>query len=327
MVSFLGRRLISMAVTLFLASIVGFVLIELPPGSYLDLELQRLRQLGGNLSGDQIAFLEARYGVNDPLPVKYGKWVSGVLRGDFGESFEYKAEVGPLIWGRLGFSLLISFTALVAVWLIAIPIGVFSATHRYSLPDYIITVLQFVGISVPNFLLALVMMIFAVRVLNMDIGGLFSAAYRDAPWSVGKILDLANHMWIPVLVVSVGSTAWLTRVMRANLLDVLNMQYVQAARAKGLAERVVIWKHAVRNALHPLVMTLGAVLPALISGELITSVVLNLPTIGPLYLRALLQKDMYLAITILMLLAVALMIGNLFADILLVWLDPRIRLE
>jgi peptide/nickel transport system permease protein len=327
MANFLIRRLLSMLVTLFLVSIVGFALIELPPGSYLDSELQRLRQYGGNLTQQQIHTLEIRYGVNESVQTKYFKWIAGVIQGDFGDSFAYDQPVGNLIWGRLGFSLLLSLSALLLGWLIAIPIGVYSATHRYTLPDYLITVMQFVGISVPEFMLALLMMIFSVRVLNMGVGGLFSPKYEDAPWTIHKALDLANHLWIPVIVVSAGSTAWLTRVMRANLLDVLNMQYVQTARAKGLKESIVIWKHAVRNALHPLVMTLGGVLPALISGEVIVSLVLNLPTVGPMYINALRQKDMYLAITILMFLSLALIIGNLLADLLLVWIDPRIRLE
>ena len=205
--------------------------------------------------------------------------------------------------------------------------GVYSATHRYTIPDDIITVLQFVGLSVPNFLLALVLMVFAQDVLHMEVGGLFSSGMENAPWSMAKFLDLLNHMWIPVIVIGASGTAWLSRVMRANLLDVLNMQYVQTARAKGLTESVVIWKHAFRNAIHPLIMVLGSSLPGLISGETIVAMVLNLPTTGPLYFNALMQKDMYLAGAFLVFLSIALLIGNLLADMLLAWVDPRIRYE
>jgi peptide/nickel transport system permease protein len=316
-----------MVVTLFFASIIGFFLIELPPGSYLQSEINRLRNLGGNLNTDQIKQLEVRYGVNDPVYTKYWKWVSGVVVGDFGESFEFKVPVSQLIWGRLALSVTLSLFALIFGWLVSIPLGVYSATHRYTIPDYLITVLQFIGIAVPEFLLALVLMVFASQVLGLDVGGLFSQQYATAPWSWDKFVDLVKHLWIPIVVVAAGSTAWLTRVMRANLLDVLNMQYVQTARAKGLQEGVVIWKHAVRNAIHPLVMALGGVLPALISGEVIVSIVMNLPTSGPLFVNALIKQDMYLAITMLMFLAFLLIVGNLLADLLLAWVDPRVRLE
>ena len=326
MANFLIRRLFYMVVTLFFASIIGFLLIELPPGSYLDSEIQRLRNLGGNLNQDQIHALEVRYGVNDPIYVKYWKWASGAVHGDFGQSFEFNVPVSQLIGGRLALSIGLSLFSLIFGWGISIPLGVYSATHRYTVPDYIITVLQFIGIAVPEFLLALVLMVLASRA-GQDVGGLFSQEYANAPWSFDKVIDLLKHLWIPIVVISAGSTAWLTRVMRANLLDVLNMQYVQTARAKGLPEARVIWKHAVRNALHPLVMALGGVLPALISSEVIVSIVLNLPTSGPLYVNALIKQDFYLAITMLMFLAILLIIGNLLADLLLTWVDPRVRLE
>jgi peptide/nickel transport system permease protein len=327
MLNFILRRLLYMVVTLFFISIIAFILIELPPGSYLEAELTRLRQLGGNMSQDQIDSIIKRYGLNDPAHVKYWKWISGVVRGDFGQSFEFKQPVGSLIWGRLGFSMMLSLCSIVFAWTISIPLGVYSATHRYTIPDYLITVIQFAGVAIPEFLIALVLLVFASRVLGLDVGGLFSLEYRNAPWSFDKFVDLLKHLWIPIIVISAGSTAFLTRVMRANLLDVLNMQYVQTARAKGLRENVVIWKHAVRNALHPLVMAAGGILPALISGEVIASIVLNLPTTGPLFINALVKQDMYLAVTFLMFLSLMLVIGNLLADLALAWIDPRIRLE
>lgn len=321
------RRLGYMFVTLVIVTILGYIIIELPPGSYVDAELQRLRNLGGNLAPDAIDALYRRYGLDKPPVERFWIWISNFVRGDFGEAFRYNMPVSDLIWQRLGLTLAFSGLSLVFTWVVAIFVGVYSATHRFTVPDYIITVAQFIGLSVPNFLLALVLMVFAQDVFKMEVGGLYSSAYINAPWSFAKFLDLLNHLWIPVIVISASGTAWLSRVMRANLLDVLNMQYVQTARAKGLKENVVIWKHAFRNAIHPLIMVLGGSLPGLISGETIVAMVLNLPTTGPLYFRALLDKDMYLAGAFLVFLAVMLLIGNLGADILLAWVDPRIRYE
>jgi peptide/nickel transport system permease protein len=321
------RRLGYMAITMVVVTILGYIIIELPPGSYVEAEVLRLRQQGGNLAPDQIAALYRRYGLDKPVYERFLLWVKGFVKGDFGQSFQYNMDVNKLIWGRLGLTLLFSFLALILSWVIAIFAGVYSATHRYTLPDYAITVLQFVGLSVPSFLLALLLMVFAQDTLHIEVGGLYSSKFLNAPFSFAKFLDLLNHMWIPIIVIGASGTAWLSRVMRANLLDVLNMQYVQTARAKGLGENKVIWKHAFRNAIHPLIMVLGGSLPGLISGETIVSLVLNLPTTGPLYVNALLSKDMYLAGAFLVFLALALLVGNLLADILLAWVDPRIRYE
>lgn len=328
MTAFIIRRLMYMIVTMFFVSIIGFLLVEAPPGDALTAEIQRLRAIGGTVSQQQIDALAERYGVNDPIQVKYIKWISGFVHGDFGESFSKRAQVNDLIWGRLGFTLLLTGGTLLFAWVVAIPIGVYSATHRYSMPDYLLTLLQFIGVAIPEFLLALVVMVGASRLFGVDVAGLFSVEYQNAPWSVGKVLDLLNHIWVPIIVISAATTAWLTRIMRANLLDVLNQQYVQTARSKGLRETIVVWKHAVRNAVHPLIMALtdpARGLPALISGEAIVSIVLNLPTTGPLYIRALIDQDMYLAVTLLMFLALLVIIGNIVADILLAWVDPRVR--
>lgn len=325
--SYIVRRVGYMLVTLFFVSIISFVLINLPPGSALNVHIQQLRQQGGDVSEAQINALEKRYGLNDPIYVQYWKWVSGAVHGDFGESFVYNAPVGTLIWSRLGFSFLLSIFGFLYAWVVSIPAGVYSATHRYTVPDYLITILQFIGIAVPDFLLALILLVFTANVLNWDVTGLFSTQYVNAPWSWAKFIDFLKHFWIPVLIIAMSSTAWLTRVMRANLLDVLNQQYVQTARAKGVRERMVIWKHAVRNALHPLIMAFGTSFPALISSEAIIAIVLNLPTAGPLFISSLVNKDMYLAITFLMMLSVLLVVGNLVADLLLAWADPRVRYE
>lgn len=325
MAAFIIRRLLWMVVTLFVISVLGFLLIQAPPGDAATAEIQRLQALGSNVSQEQIDAIRRQWGLDQPVYVQYWKWASGFVVGDFGQSFAYRAPVNELIWGRLGMTLLLTGGSLLLAWLIAIPIGVYSATHRYSRSDYAITLVQFIGVAIPEFLLALLVLVFASRYLGADIGGLFSAEYQNAPWSLGKLFDLISHLWIPIIVISAGSTAWLTRVMRANLLDVLNQQYVQTARAKGLKETKVIWKHAVRNSVHPLIMALGTTLPVLIGGEAIVSIVLNLPTIGPLFIDALVKQDMYLAVDLLMFLSLLLLIGNLLADILLAWVDPRVR--
>jgi peptide/nickel transport system permease protein len=327
MLNYIARRVVNMVVLLVIVSFVGFWIIQLPPGSILDVQIQRLQQQGGNLPTEMIAAMRARYGVDDPFHVQYVKWIGRSLQGDFGTSFQSDQSVAERIYNRLGISVGLSLTALLFTWLVSIPIGVYSATHRYTWPDYVITFVQFLGLSIPGFLLALVLLIVSTQLWNQPIGGLFSQQYADAPWSWAKFVDFLQHIWIAVIVLSVSATAGLTRVMRANLLDVLNAQYIQTARAKGLKETVVIWKHAVRNAIHPLVMSLGTLLPALIVGETLIAIILSMPTIGPLYLDALRSQDMYLAGTILVMLSGLLLLGNLLADLLLAWVDPRVRLE
>ncbi|HWQ13460.1 MAG TPA: ABC transporter permease [Roseiflexaceae bacterium] len=328
MAMFLARRLVYMLITLLLASFIGFFLIELPPGSIVDVKINQFRAQGGTVSQDMIEAMERRYGVNDPFLVKYWKWLARTFQGDFGTSFATDLSVAETIRARLPVTVGLTFGTALFAWLISIPLGVYIATHRYTIPDYIITVLQFLGLAIPSFILALVLMIFAARVLGQDVGvGFISPRYLDKPWNGEKVLNLLSNLWIPVVVIGAGATAGLTRVMRANLLDVLNAQYIQTARAKGLREGVVIWKHALRNAVHPLVMAVGYIFPALVAGEAIAAIVLNLPTLGALYLRSLQQTDMYLAITILMMQCIMLLIGNLIADLLLAWVDPRVRLE
>jgi len=327
MINYIFRRIGYMMVTLVIIAILGYLIVELPPGSYLEFEINRLRQQGGNVSQDQIRALEIRYGLNDPTYVRFFKWITGFVRGDFGESFQYRQEVSDLIFQRLAFTIGVSVFSLLLSWGIAVPIGVYSATHRNTIPDYIVTVVQFLGLSIPSFLIALVLMVVAQRVFGQQVGGLFSDEYRTAPWSFAKFIDALKHLWIPIVVIAFGSTAGLSRIMRANLLDVLNMQYVQTARSKGLTERKVIWKHAVKNAMHPLIMILGGSLPAIISGETVVALVMNIPTVGPMYFNAQLNQDLYLAATFLMFLAITGLVGNLLADIALAWVDPRIRFE
>ncbi len=325
MLLFILRRLGYGLITLFFVSLLTFFIIELAPGSAVDSEISRLRAQGNNVSTQQVEALEEQYGVNDPWVVKYGKWASGLVRGDFGMSFAFREPVSDLIGSRLVLSLALGIGATLIAWAVAIPIGVFSATHRYTLGDNVITVIQFIGLAIPEFLLALGVMVVSVNFLGLDVGGLFSNEFRNAPWSGEKFVDLLSHLWMPVLVLSVASTAWLTRVMRANLFDVLGQQFVQTARAKGVAERKVIWKHAVRNALHPLVMTLGATFSGLLGGELVISIIFNLPTLGQALFETLVTKDTYVAATILVIMAGLLIIGNIISDLLLTWVDPRTR--
>ncbi len=327
MVSFIARRLANMFVQLVFVSIIGFWIIQLPPGSILDVKITQLRAQGGNLQQSQIDALRRRYGVDDPFLVQYWKWISRSLQGDFGTSFDTDQRVGDRIFNRMGITLGLSLTALIITYLISIPIGVYSATHRYTAPDYAITLFQFLGLSIPGFLFALLLLIAATQLWNQPIGGLFSAQFVDASWSLAKLWDFIKHVWIMLAVLAVVSTAGLTRIMRGNLLDVLNSQYIQTARSKGLKESTVIWKHAVRNSIHPLVMGIGGILPALITGDALIATILSLPTIGPMYIEALRNQDIYLGGTILVMLSALLLIGNLIADLVLAAVDPRVRLE
>jgi peptide/nickel transport system permease protein len=327
MAAYFARRFLYMITTLIFVSMIGFFIINLPPGTYIDFYQARRQMQGTHTAEEELEALKRRYALDRPVYEQYWKWVTGFVRGDFGRSFEYNREVKELIWQRLGFTMLISFATLLFTWIVAIPIGIYSATHQYQLGDHLFTTIGLAGLSMPNFMLALVLMVIAQRVFGQSVGGLFSRPYIDAPWSLGKVVDLLKHLWVPILVVGTGGTAGLIRMMRGNLLDILNMQYVQAARARGLTETLVIVKHAVRNAVHPLIMLLGMSLPGIISGSTVVAIVLSLPTTGPLYFRALRQQDMFLAITFLMFLAVMVVVGNFFADILLAWVDPRIRYE
>ncbi|MAU10446.1 MAG: ABC transporter permease [Anaerolineaceae bacterium] len=327
MFQFIVRRILIALVTIFAISIMSFVIIQLPPGDFLTSYMARLAEQGDDASEEQIQIMRESYGLDQPIYVQYLKWMSGVVRGDFGRSLEWGVPVADLIWDRLAMSLLVGLSSVLFVWSLAIPIGVYSATNQYSLLDYVSTFLGFLGLAIPNFMLALVLMWIAFSVFGQDVGGLFSAEYQDAPWSLAKFIDLLSHIWIPMIVVGTAGTAGLIRTMRANMLDEINQPYVETARAKGLSERQNIWKYPVRVALNPFISTVGYALPSLIGGEIIVAVVLNLPTIGPLLLRGLLSQDMFLAGAIVLLLSILTVIGTLLSDILLALLDPRIRME
>ena len=327
MLQFVLRRFVLMIPLLFVISIVTFVLIQLPPGDYLTSYIAALGETGETVDEAQAAALRARYALDEPVTVQYIKWFGGLFRGEFGMSFEWNRPVRELIGERILLTTIISIVTLLFTWALAIPIGIYSAVKQYSLPDYMFTFVGFIGLATPNFLLALICMYVGYSVFGVSAGGLFSPAFQNASWSLARFVDLMSHLWIPVIVIGTSGTAGMIRVMRANLLDELRKQYVMTARAKGLAYWRLLLKYPVRVALNPLVSTVGWVLPAIVSGSTITSVVLGLPTTGPLLLRALLNQDMYLAGSMVMMLSFLTLIGTLLSDLLLLWLDPRIRYD
>lgn len=326
--SYIIKRLLYMIPTLLLISLIVFVIIQLPPGDYLTSLVAGMEQRGESIDQSTIEALEKRYGLGQPIYVQYWKWISGIiLRGDFGRSFEWNRPVSQLIWSRLGYSIAISGSSIIFIWIVAFPIGVFSAVKQYSIGDYIATFFGFIGLSIPNFLLALVLMYIAQQVYGQSVGGLFSPQFIEQPWSYAKFIDFLKHLWIPMIVLGTAGTAGLIRIMRANLLDELQKPYVITARSKGLSEIRLLIKYPVRMALNPFVSTLGWLLPRLISGSIIVGVVLSLPVSGPLLLRALKAQDMYLAGSFILMLSTLTLIGTLISDILLAVLDPRIRYE
>lgn len=327
MINFIIRRLLHTIPLLIVISIVVFTIISLPPGDYLTTLAADLERQGSQNAELQLRGLRERYGLDDPIYVQYWLWVSHFAQGDFGESFAYNRPVTELIGDSLLLTVIISIVTLLLSWAIAIPIGVYSATHQYSAGDQFFTFISFIGLATPGFLLALILMVISVYVFKFPISGLFSPGMETVPWSFAKVVDLFKHLWVPVLLIGMSGTAELVRIMRGNLLDVLNQQYVLSARGRGLAESAVTWKHAVRMAINPLISLIGLQLPSIVSGSVIISIVLSLPTTGPLLYRALRTQDMYLAGSFLMLLSLMLIIGNFLADIALAWADPRITYE
>lgn len=327
MLQFIIRRSLVALVTIWLISIVSFIIIQLPPGDFLTTYAANLRAMGELAPEEQIIAMRERYGLGEPIHIQYLKWIRGVLQGDFGRSLEWGVPVETLLWDRMGMTVLLGASSVLFVWTFAIPIGVFSATHQYSLLDYFFTFLGLLGLAIPSFLLALVLMWIGFSTFGQNVGGLYSPEYQNAPWSMAKFIDLLKHLWIPMLIVGTGGAAGLVRTMRANMLDEIHQPYVETARAKGLSERRLIWKYPVRVALNPFISTVGYALPQLVDGVVIVAVVLNLPTIGPLLLRALLSQDMFMAGAVVLIVSVLTVIGTLISDILLALMDPRIRLE
>ena len=327
MTGYILRRTLLMVPTLLVISVLVFVIIQLPPGDIITSRLSELQQQGQDVSEEAVAALRERYHLNDPLPVQYWRWITGFVRGDMGYSVMYGQSVGTLVWERLGYTLVLTVSATLFTWLVAFPVGVLSALRQYSAFDYAATVLAFLGLATPNFLLALVLMYIGYDWFGIAIGGLFSPEYASAPWSGAKFVDLLSHLWIPAVVLGTAGMAGLMRVMRANLLDELGKPYVTTALAKGLSPGRLVVKYPMRIAVNPFISTVGWMLPHLLSGAAITSVVLSLPTTGPLLLESLKNQDMYLAGSFLMLLSTLTVIGTLISDILLAAVDPRIRYE
>jgi peptide/nickel transport system permease protein len=318
-----------MVFTLFVISLISFAVIQLPPGDYVTSLISQMASQGaGNISPEFEAEMRALYGLNQPIYVQYFKWMRNILtRGYFGYSFVYKRDAINLIVERLPMSFALSFSSFIFVWVVALPIGVYSAVHQYSVVDYLFSFIGFIGVAVPNFLLALIFLYLSYKVFDQAMIGLFSQELADAPWSWAKFVDLLKHLWIPVIIIGTGGTAGLIRTMRANLLDELNKPYVETARSKGLSENRLLIKYPLRHALNPFVSTIGWTLPGLVSGEAIVSMVLNLPTAGPILLGALRAQDMYVAAGFVLLLSTLTVIGTFISDLLLAWVDPRIRLQ
>jgi peptide/nickel transport system permease protein len=327
MTRYILQRLALLPLLMVIYSFVIFVIIQAPPGDFLTAYVATLASSGSSLSAEQIAAMRHEYGLDQPMIVQYFRWVQHLLHGDFGLSLEYQRPNAELISEMLGLTLALALFSFVLTWVLAIPAGIYSATHPRSAGDHILTVINYIGVATPNFMLALILMWVAFAYFDVSVTGLFSPDYVNASWSWGRVADLLEHIWLPALVLGIAGTARLSRIMRANLLDELNKPYVVTARAKGMKEWRLVLRYPVRLAFNPLVSTIGWYLPLLFSGSLIVATVMNLPNIGPLLLRALVNRDMYLAGGILLIYSFLTVVGTLVSDVLLALIDPRIRVE
>lgn len=328
MLAYISRRLGYAAIMLVLVSFVSFLIIDLPPGDYLTQKMAELQALGDRSAEARIEEYRVRYGLDKPLLERYVIWITNFVKGDFGESFAHEVPVSQLIGQRFAMTAIFAVASIILIWLIAVPIGVYSAVHQYSLGDQIFTSFSFFGIGTPPFMLAMVVLFVAVVILDQDVIGLFSREFRDAPWNMAKVVDLLKHLWVPALISAATESAGMMRIMRGNMLETLGQPFIEAARARGLKNTTVTWKHAVRIAINPLVVMLGGEqLPKILGGNALIAIVLNLPTISPMFVQALLTQDTYMAGTILVFLTLILLIGNLLSDLALSWIDPRIRLD
>jgi peptide/nickel transport system permease protein len=326
MLGFLVRRFFIMVWTLVGISVLVFIIIQLPPGDYLTTYIAELQAQGEGVDEEKVQFLREQYGLDRPLWQQYLVWATGLVRGDLGYSFEYNQPVSEVIGDRLFLTLVLNFLTVLFVYVVSFPIGVYSATHQYSAADHSLSLLGFLGLATPNFLLALIMLYLANVWFGTSVGGLMDPQYIDEDWSIGKVLSVLEHLWIPVIVIGTAGTAGMIRRLRANLLDELQKQYVTTARAKGVSEGRLLRRYPLRMALNPFISDIGSLLPQIISGSVIVSAVMSLPTTGPMLLSSLRSQDMYLAGSFLMFLAVLTVVGMLVSDILLAMLDPRIRL-
>jgi len=328
MIRFVINRFVYMILTLAAVSMVAFVLIQLPPGDFADSYANKRQQAGAPIKVEELDEIRRRLGIDKPWYIQYGKWISNmVLEGDMGYSWEWRRPVSDLIAERLPLTLLLAFSTLILMYGLAIPIGIYSAVRQYSVTDHIFSTVGYVGLAIPNFLLALILMYLGQQWFGQSVGGLFSPEYQDAPWSWPRVVNLAEHLWVPVVVLGTAGTAYLIRTIRASTLDELDKMYVMAARAGGLSPIRLLLKYPVRMALNPIVATLGWRLTYVISGAPIVGVVMSLPDTGPLFLHALLNQDMYLAGGMVLIYCAFTIIGTFISDLLLVLLDPRIRME
>lgn len=328
MLAYITRRLGYAAIMVVLVSFVSFLIIDLPPGDYLTQKLSELQAIGDRSGEQRIEEYRIRYGLDKPLLERYWIWITNFVQGDFGESFAHEVPVSQLIGQRFAMTAAFALASIVLIWLIAVPIGVYSAVNQYSLGDQIFTSISFIGIGTPPFMLAMIVLFVAVVILDMDVIGLFSREFEDAPWNLAKVVDLLKHLWLPALISAVTESAGMMRIMRGNMLETLGQPFIEAARARGLKNSTVTWKHAVRMAINPLIVMLGGEqLPKILGGNALIAIVLNLPTISPMFVQALLTQDTYMAGTILVFLTLILLVGNILSDLALAWIDPRIRLD
>jgi len=326
MAQYIAKRILLMIPTLFAISVVCFVIINLPPGDYVDRLVMEARNRGETLTAEQVVGMRALYGLDKPLTQQYVTWISDiVLRGDLGHSFRWNVPVTTLLGERLLLTVALSLITLVFVWALSLPIGVISAVRQYSVWDYLLTFIGFIGLAIPNFLIALVLMYLSFKYLGQSVGGLFSPQYVNAPWSVARVMDLLSHLWVPMIVLGTAGTAELVRTLRANLLDEVRRPYVTTARTRGLSEARLLVKYPLRHALNPFVSSQSGIFVNIVSGGTIVSIVLGLQTIGPLLLESFQDQDMFLAGSSIMMLAVLAMVGTIVSDVVLAWLDPRIR--
>jgi peptide/nickel transport system permease protein len=327
MLSYIARRFLLALVTIWAISVLSFVIIQLPPGDYVTAYTAQMSSTGTIVTREEVEALRIQFGLDKPIHVQYIKWMGQIARGNFGMAMEYGRPVLEVIGDRLWLTVAVSVAAVIFTWVVALPIGIYSAVRQYSLGDYLFTFIGFIGVAVPSFLLALIVMYLGFKYFNANVGGLFSAEYQLEPWSIDKFIDMLKHLPLPAIVLGLAGTAQLVRIMRANLLDEVRKPYVVTARAKGLSETRVIMKYPVRAALNPFASTVGYLFPFIVSGSIIVSLVLSLPTVGPLLLKALLAQDMFLAGTIMLMLGIMTVIGTFISDLLLMWIEPRIRHE
>ena len=324
MASYILRRVLTMVPMLLVISFISFVIIQLPPGGFLNAMQAVQGASGGGMTTEQAELLRRQYGLDQPMMVQYFKWLSGFPRGDFGWSYEWGTTVWNLIDDRIGYTILLGFCSLVVMFVLAIPIGIYSATHQYSIGDTLLSALAFLGLSVPGFLLALIWVYVGAIVLGLDVLGDQSKEFLNQPWSAAKAWDYFLHLWPPAIILGLASTAQLMRIMRNGMLEAMTEQYITTARAKGLKERTVINRYAVRAAINPVISVMAMEVPKIISSSILIGVVMSIPTTGPTFLSALRSQDMYVAGTLLLVMSAMLLVANLIADLILGWIDPRI---